>query len=104
MKRITILGAGLSASSSIQYLLERAEANDWQVRVGDYDEALAQSKINGHPRGEAFFFNVKDAEMVQQTVEQSDIVVSLLPAAFHAVIAESCVKNKKNMLTDFLRF
>ncbi|MEN9399262.1 MAG: hypothetical protein RL632_363, partial [Bacteroidota bacterium] len=37
MKSILILGAGLSASSMIRYLLERAEENSWMVRVVDQD-------------------------------------------------------------------
>lgn len=99
MKKITILGAGLSTGSAIQYLLDRSEENDWQIRLGDYSEENAKLKINNHPRGETFFFDVNNEEMVQEAVSTADIVVSLLPAAFHGIIAESCVANAKNMLT-----
>ena len=37
MKTILILGAGLSASSMIRYLLNRAEENDWMLKIVDQD-------------------------------------------------------------------
>ncbi len=99
MKKITILGAGLSATSLINYLLERADKNDWTIKLGDYDLDLAKSKINGNPKGEAFQFDVTDEALVEKIVSESDIVVSMMPARFHQSIAENCVKHKKNMLS-----
>jgi len=99
MKKITILGAGLSATSLINYLLERAEKYDWTISLGDYDLDLAKSKINGKPRGEAFQFDVTNEDLVAEIVSKSDIVVSMMPASFHHIIANECVKHKKNMLT-----
>ena len=99
MKKITILGAGLSATSLINYLLERADKNDWTIKLGDYDLDLAKSKINGNPKGEAFQFDVTDETLVERIVSESDIVVSMMPARFHQSIAENCVKHKKNMLS-----
>ena len=51
MKRILVVGAGLSATSLIDYLLSKSEEHDWNVVVGDYDFNLAEQKINNHPRG-----------------------------------------------------
>ena len=99
MKKITILGAGLSATSLINYLLERAEKYDWAIKLGDYDLDLAKSKVNGNPRGEAFQFDVTNEALVADIVSKSDIVVSMMPASFHHIIAKECVKHKKNMLT-----
>ncbi len=99
MKKITILGAGLSATSLINYLLERAEKYDWNIKLGDYDLDLAKSKVNGNPRGAAFQFDVTNEELVAEIVSKSDIVVSMMPASFHHIIAKECVKHKKNMLT-----
>ena len=58
MKNILVLGAGLSASTLIQYLLDHAESLDWHVKIGDVSLELAQRKVNKHPRGEAFTFDV----------------------------------------------
>ena len=99
MKNITILGAGLSATSLISYLLERADKFNWDIRVGDYNLELAKSKVNGNSRGKAFQFDVSNEEMVSEIVSSSDIIVSMMPARFHHIIANECVKHKKQMLT-----
>lgn len=99
MKKITILGAGLSTTSLIDYLLERADKYDWTIKLGDFDLELAKSKINDKPRGEAFQFDVNDEKLVSQIVASSDIIVSMMPARFHHIIAKECVAHKKKMLT-----
>ncbi len=99
MKKILILGAGKSASAIISYLLSKAEENDWHVTVADQDQSLAAYRVDGHARGTAVAFNVKDAEQVQAEVEKADIVASLLPAFFHQIVAESCLKNGKHLVT-----
>ncbi len=99
MKKISILGAGLSSTTMIDYLLERAEKYDWQINVGDYDINIAILKTKNNERANAFKFDVNDLKQVEEVVISSDIVVSMLPAAFHFIIAESCVNNKTQMLT-----
>lgn len=99
MQKILILGAGLSASSLIKYLLDHSEEFNWTVRIGDLSEETAKKKINGHPNGEAFQFDVSNAEQCYAEVEQADIVVSMLPASMHYTVAQACVKYAKNMVT-----
>jgi saccharopine dehydrogenase-like NADP-dependent oxidoreductase len=57
MKNILILGAGLSASSMIRYLLNLAQENDWHLKIVDQDIELVKRKINNHPNAEALSFN-----------------------------------------------
>ena len=45
MQKILILGAGLSASSLIKYLLEYSEKYDWKIRIGDLSVETAERKI-----------------------------------------------------------
>lgn len=97
MKHILVLGAGLSATCLINYLLDHSEKEDWKIRLGDIDESLAKSKINGHPRGESIKFDINDAQQVEKEIKACDIAVSMLPARFHPIIAKSCVKNGKSM-------
>ena len=56
MKNILICGAGRSATDLITYMLENAEEHDWNVKVGDISVETAESKIDGHPRGEGSLF------------------------------------------------
>lgn len=99
MKRILVLGAGLSSSSLIKYLLDNAKEFDWKVVVGDMDVELAKRKIGGNERGEAFMFDVSDEEMRSREISSSDIVISMLPARFHHLVANDCVDYGINMVT-----
>jgi ribonucleoside-triphosphate reductase len=60
---------------------------------------MAVDKANGNPRGKGFKFDVNDAAQVEEEVKNADIVVSMLPARFHHLIAEKCVDAGRNMLT-----
>jgi len=99
MKKILILGAGLSSKFLINYLLERAESSDWNIRLGDISLDQAKEKINNHPRGEALFFNADDPNQLMEEVRESDLVISMLPAKFHIKIAKECVRFGVNMVT-----
>ena len=99
MKKVLILGAGLSTISLIKYLLKNAEQNDWQVIVGDISEKTALSKINGHARGCAIVFDIYDEQASEQQIAEADVVISMLPAFMHKLVAEKCIEFRKPMLT-----
>jgi saccharopine dehydrogenase-like NADP-dependent oxidoreductase len=91
MKTILILGAGLSASSLIRYLLQHAEAHNWQLKIVDQDADLLASKINRHPCAQALTFNALDSKERKPHVAHADLVISMLPAAFHVEVAKDCI-------------
>jgi saccharopine dehydrogenase-like NADP-dependent oxidoreductase len=99
MKKILLLGAGLSTSTLIRYLLDHAMEQDWKIRVGDISEESAKKKLNGHPRGESVQFDVHNPNELEQEVRNSDVVISLLPAKLHYIVAQCCVRNKKDLVT-----
>ena len=99
MKRILILGAGLSATSLIDYLISKSEANNWQILLGDLDVELAIRKVKNHPNAKAFRFDINETETIPTVVNGMDIVVSMLPARFHDLIAAECLKQGINMAT-----
>jgi saccharopine dehydrogenase-like NADP-dependent oxidoreductase len=99
MKRILVLGSGLSTSSLIDYLLFHAEKEDWIVTVGDIDYEAAKQKIDGHPRGTAISFDIFKESDKSRYIKDADIVVSMLPARFHPMVADACIENGRSMLT-----
>lgn len=99
MKTILILGAGLSSSSLIRYLLEKSVENNWQLRIVDQDIELVNTKINGHPNGTALSFNALDSDERKPEIEKADLVISMLPARFHIGVAEDCIALKTNLIT-----
>jgi saccharopine dehydrogenase-like NADP-dependent oxidoreductase len=99
MKNILLLGAGLSSSSVIRYLLNHSEELDLELVVVDQSEDLILSKTKGHERSKALAINALDAEQRKPLITASDLVISMLPARFHAEIAKDCIKHKKNLIT-----
>ncbi|MFT6280294.1 MAG: saccharopine dehydrogenase-like NADP-dependent oxidoreductase [Salibacteraceae bacterium] len=99
MKNILVLGAGLSSSSLIRYLLENSVENDWRVSIVDQDIEMVRSKIDGHVNGEALSFNATDRSQRLPEMEKADLVISMLPARFHVPIAEDCIELKTDLIT-----
>jgi saccharopine dehydrogenase-like NADP-dependent oxidoreductase len=99
MKRILVLGSGLSTTSLIEYLLGHAEEENWIITVGDIDPAAAVFKINGHPRGNAISFDIFNVSDKIRHIKESDIVISMLPARFHPMVAEACLDAGRSLLT-----
>lgn len=99
MKKILIVGAGRSATSLIQCLLEACKENAWQLTVADSDIQLARAKIQGHSYAVAETLDVQNEEKRVSLIAQSDIVISMLPPIFHTLLASTCLKFGKHMLT-----
>ena len=99
MKTILLFGAGKSATVLIDYLLENAVAENWQVVVIDADLKLAQSKIGGSPRATAVSFDITNKDERIKKIRQADIVISMLPPFLHIEVAKDCVKYHKHLLT-----
>ena len=99
MKTILILGAGLSASSLIRYLLEKSTIYDWEIRIVDRDIDLVTKKINGHSNGVPLSFDVLNSSERLVEISSADLVISMLPARFHINVAKDCVEAKTNLIT-----
>ncbi|HSH53131.1 MAG TPA: saccharopine dehydrogenase C-terminal domain-containing protein [Bacteroidales bacterium] len=99
MKKILILGAGLSSSSLIKYLLDHSKEHNWKIRIGKRSVEEAQRKIDGHENGEAFKFDISNEAQRIEEIKSADVIISMLPARFHYLVAEQCVTFGKHMIT-----
>ncbi|HEX6226564.1 MAG TPA: saccharopine dehydrogenase C-terminal domain-containing protein [Chryseolinea sp.] len=99
MKTILVLGAGRSSSSLINYLLEHAPVYDWRVVVGDISSKSAEERIRSSPHGQAVRFDIHEQASSRLTIETSDVVISLLPANLHPLVARLCLDLKKHFLS-----
>lgn len=91
MKSILVLGAGRSCSTLIKRLLDRSEECGWKVIVGDIDLSVAQQKVSGHERGEAFQLSVLDNIERDKRIGEADLVMSMVPAFLHASVAKVAI-------------
>ena len=96
MKRILILGAGLVAKPLVRYLLDQP---DFEVEVASRTVSKAVKLIDGHPKGTAKELNLKSEEGLKDEVSRADLVISLVPYAFHPKVAKYCIDFRKHMVT-----
>ncbi len=99
MGNVLIIGAGRSATSLIHYMLDQGQKYNWFVTVADADLELAETKVNGHPRGRAVWLDVAKVVLRQELISRADIVISLLPAHLHTEVAYDCLKLNKHLIT-----
>lgn len=99
MNQILILGSGRSATSLINYLLSIAPENGWKVTVADYALQLAEEKVKGNENAKAIAFNVREEQERNEVIGAADVVISMLPASFHPLVAETCLALGKHLLT-----
>ena len=97
MKKILIIGSGRSSSTLIRYLEENSQKYSWEITVGDLELQSIQGKVS--PSTRAITFDVFNEQQLNAEVQHTDIVVSMLPARFHPVVAMTCLKYMKSMLT-----
>ena len=95
MKNILIFGAGRSSHTLIQYLTEHAQQNGWKIMVADSGEKYKGENAEVH----YLKLDVTDEPARDGEVRMADLVISMLPARFHPLVAQSCVKFSKNLFT-----
>jgi saccharopine dehydrogenase-like NADP-dependent oxidoreductase len=96
---VLVLGAGQSAPYLIKYLLEHALTYDWRVVVADRDEAVAEARVGGHPRGRAAYLDAKDVTMLRSLVQEAKVVVNFLAPVFQHPVAELCLELGRHMIS-----
>jgi len=99
MKSILLFGAGKSTTSLIDYLGKTCNEKNWKLYICDANLSLALSKSSPFSCAEAISFDITNTEKRQQLILQTDIVISMLPPAFHFLIAKDCLAFSKNLLT-----
>ena len=99
MKKILVIGAGLSASYLIKYLLDNSSSQLWKITVADADLSNAQHKINNHENGIAAELNINNSNRRSELISENDLVISMLPASMHMLVANDCITHKKHLIT-----
>lgn len=93
-----MFGAGKSAYVLVNYLLQNAEKEQWQITIADkFPDSV--NKLFSHQKLSIIEFSVENEVLRDELITKSDIVISMLPAAMHTQIAEACLKIKKHLLT-----
>ena len=99
MRHILIVGAGKSASYLIKYLLNKSEAENLHITIGDLNPENAKQWVGENTNTDVVYLDVFDAGSRTKAVKNADIVISMLPARFHIEVAKDCITYKKHMVT-----
>lgn len=98
--RLLLLGAGRSASALINYLLRHAPAERWFLTVADAAPAHLAPVLAAHSQyARAVPFDAQDEARLDALVAEADIVISMLPALLHPVVARACLRHRRHLAT-----
>lgn len=98
MRKILIVGAGKSSPYLIKYLLDNSQKEELKLHIVDLstNHLLKYQKNN---RCRVSSINLSNEEERDKFISEVDLVISMLPAKFHIILAKTCIKFKKNLLT-----
>src|SRR6185437_2098507 len=89
----------MSAWYAIKYLADHAAGKEWLVSVADSSQANLDACKNDFPNVKTIVADVFKDEDREALVKSNDIVISLLPAHFHILIANDCVRFWVHLIT-----
>jgi saccharopine dehydrogenase (NADP+, L-glutamate forming) len=99
MKTVLILGAGKSSTYLIDYLADTCALKNRNLILADLNQAVAQSKLNQRAQTRAEHLNSEDQEKRRSLIAEADVVISMLPALMHPVVAKDCLDLGKHFFT-----
>ena len=100
MKRIVLIGAGLSTKSLVPYLKDRLESHQWYLRVLDRDLKVAQHRLGEESsQCSAAAIDISDTALLELELADTDVAISMVPAHMHMNVAKACLKLSIHLLT-----
>jgi len=94
-KSVLVLGAGMVSRPLLVYLLKHR----FRVTVATRTVRKARAQVGKNRLGRAVAWTAEDTGALRKLVNESDLVVSLLPPAFHVGVANVCLELGKHLLT-----
>ena len=98
MRKILIVGAGKSSPYLIKYLLDKSQEEELLIHITDLDTNHIK-KYQKYENCKVSPINISSEKEREEFISESDLVISMLPARFHIILAKSCLKLKRNLLT-----
>ena len=99
MNTILVLGAGKSSTFLIDYLADSCGAKGRTLILADLDFVAAQDKLRDRSGTRASQLDSQDELKRRKLISEADVVVSMLPAFMHPVVAKDCLELGKNFFS-----
>lgn len=98
-RNVLVVGAGKSTSYLIDYFLEKASLQNLHLTIGDINPAGIADVVKNHAACSVIQLDIFQDEARKKAIQESDIVVSMLPARMHMMVAEDCITFTKHLVT-----
>ena len=95
-QRVLVLGSGRVSKSLVDWLGRTAQKT---IHVASDNEEEAKAVAKVAERGKHTALNLKDPSGLASLLKGKDVVISLLPAPMHPLVAEECIRQKVNLVT-----
>lgn len=99
LRKILIIGAGKSTAYLLDYLLEKAASQKLHITIGDLNPDSISKSVKEHPSCTIIQLDIFREDDRKRVIEDSDIVVSMLPARMHNNVAKDCLAFGKHLVT-----
>jgi len=95
MGKVLVLGAGMVTRPMVRYLLEKGH----EVTVASRTVEKAERMVKGFEKGKAVAWTVDQEGKLDEMVKEHDVAVSMLPYAYHVLVAKMVLKHRKHLVT-----
>ncbi len=99
MREILLIGTGKSTSFLIQYLLDKAKGENIHLTLADNDIQSILHAFSSHEACSVESLDIHEEGQRHALIQKADLVISMLPARFHNIVAKDCLKFKKHLIT-----
>jgi len=98
-RKIGLIGAGKSTSYLIAYLLDKSDKEGILLHIADQSFDQLDPKYINHPNLVLHKANMLDDQQRSKWIASMNLVISMLPARFHHLVARDCIDSRVQMLT-----
>lgn len=98
-KKVVLFGAGRSSIYLIEYLQAYLRKNEGTLHIYDRDRSNILECIKDCPISHAHSIDINHSEERKEAIKDADVVISMLPADLHLLIAKDCLTLEKHFAT-----
>jgi len=98
-RTIGLIGAGKSTSYLIKYLLDKSKSENFVLHIADQSVEHLDPKVTHHQNISIYTANMLDDQLRAEWIKDKNLIISMLPARFHHLVATDCVASRVPMLS-----
>lgn len=97
--KILIFGAGRSCVYLVDQIQQYCDAHQAALTIVDQSFDSLPSELLKHSKTKFIHSNLEGGDFISSLIKKQDIIISMLPPAWHLRIAKACLLHHKNLIT-----